>query len=511
MFENFRRSLKVKRNNKADGESTFKFKTIVAYLIFGAIILVFALFGITPERMGSDLGGNAAVVNGEAISVASFQRQLDMVERSTNLNLDQFPPAQRELFARELRRRTLEEMIMTESIFQKAKNLGLRVSDEEVRRTITSIPFFQEKERFQRQKYVGYLQAIGQSPAQFEREIRKELMAQKLQSLFVNSHRLSQEAKDGLQSLDQVSLSFRYATIQPQELIEKIKISEADVKEALATQEAEIKSEYDIRKIDYFTPERVKARHILVKVGDNQSREEAQKKLQQLRAELNVDNFSEMAKKHSDDPGSKDEGGELGFFERGRMVPAFEKVAFSLPPGEISEPVETDFGFHLILVDQKEAGGQKPFEEVKEDVARRYLARRAVSGRLADLKALLNDGKTQQALDVLKQLGVKWEEVKDINLGASSIPGISQPDDALRILASRRGQLGLVPELQDWGGETYIFDLTSWKSQAGSGSKGEAPQTPTNATERLAGDAFQKWVMSLNETMDIERNLRLLQ
>lgn len=507
MFENFRKLLRAKRN-KSGAEPTFKMKTIVAYLIFGAIILVFAFFGITPERMGSDLGGNAATVNGESISIASFQRQLNMVEQNAGFNLDQFPAAQRELFARELRRRTLEQMIMSESIFQKAQDLGLRVSDEEVRRAITSIPFFQDKGRFQRQRYSDYLMGTRQSPAQFEREVRKELMAQRVQNLFVNATQLSQEAKDGIRSLEQVNLSFRFASVRPQELVEQVKVSEAQVKEALATQEAEIKKEYEVRKIDYFTPERVKARHILVKVDDSQSREQAQAKLEELKGQLNVQNFAELAKKYSDDPGSKDKGGDLGSFERGRMVPAFEQAAFSLPPGQISEPVETDFGYHLILVDQKEQGGQKSFEEVKEDVARKHLARQAVANRLAELKDLLKDGKTSDAQRLLNQMGVKWEQVKSVTLSTDSIPGLSQPGDALRVLASRRGQLGLVPQIQEWNGESYIFDLTSWKSAPAKEGEGASAM---DASQRLAGSAFQEWVMSLGETMDVERNARLLQ
>lgn len=503
MFEKFRRSLKGKKNE----ESRFKFKTVVAYVIFGAIILVFALFGITPDRMGSDLGGNAAVVNGEAISIASFQRRLQMVEQNSGFNLDQFPPAQREFFARELKKRTLEEMIMREAIFQRAQKIGIRVADEEVGKTITSISFFHEKDRFQRQKYEAFLNGSGQSASQFEREIRKDLMLQKLQGLFWGSLDLGDENKEILESLDHVKIGFRYANLNLDKLMETKKISAGDIQQALSQSTDAVKADYEAHKIDYYQPERIKARHILIKIGEGQSREEAQKKVKELHGQITLENFSKMAEKFSDDPGSKSKGGDLGFFEKGKMVPAFEKTAFALPEGKISEPVETDFGFHVILVDKKELGGQKSFDDVKEDVAKKYLARQTVTSQLKDLKEALAVKDVKKASSLLRSMGVKWEEVKSITLNSDVVPGLPQGGRALQLLASRKGELGLVPEVKEWSGESLVFDLTSWSSDT---SKKKEDKNSERPGERLAGEAFQKWVMSLNDHISIERNARLI-
>ena len=279
MFEKFRKSLKSKPKNTDSG---LKVKTIVAYVIFGAIILVFALFGITPDRMGSEMGGNAAVVNGQSISVGNFRRRLDMVERSSGLNLDQFPPAQREMFQAELRRRTLEDLIMAEGIFQKANKLGMTVSDEEVRRTITSIEAFQQDGRFRRQSYENYLTGTGQSAAQFEREIRKELLTQKLRALFSLSHEVSKEIEDGMKSLSQVQLGFDYASFSPQDLREKVSISKAQVQEVLSKEDAALRADFEQRKFEFKTEEKVKARHILVRSED---------KVKEIQKDLNPNNF----------------------------------------------------------------------------------------------------------------------------------------------------------------------------------------------------------------------------
>src|SRR5690606_5372117 len=108
-------------------------------------------------------------------------------ERSTNLRLDQFPAAQREMFTKELRRRALEEMIAGETLYQSSKKLGVLVSDAEVRKLITTIPVFMENDRFQRQRYEMYLASTGQNPAQFEREVRKDLVNRRIQDLFLGS------------------------------------------------------------------------------------------------------------------------------------------------------------------------------------------------------------------------------------------------------------------------------------------------------------------------------------
>jgi len=503
MFEKFRKSLKSKPKNS---ESGIKLKSIVAYVIFGAIILVFALFGITPDRMGSDLGGNAAIVNGHSISVGNFRRRLDLVERSTNLNLDQFPPAQREMFAAELRRRTLEDLIMGEGLFQKAEKLGLKVSDEEVRRTITSIDAFKEEGQFKRQNYEGYLTSTGQDAASFEREIRKELMAQKLRNLFAFSHQISMETKDGLDSLNQVSLTFDFATFSPSNLREKISLSKAQVDEALAKDLGAIRANFEQRKFEFAEEEQVKARHILVRTDKDPSG--ADKKVEEIKSELTAKNFAEMAKKWSEDPGSKEKGGELGFFGKGRMDPDFENAAFSLPIGQISEPVKSQFGYHFILVEEKKEGGEPSFEEVKETVARQYVARRRVDEKLESLKSHLQSGDLNSARADLKALGVSWETAKDVKLGADQIPGLSQTAEAMKLLAARRGQLGLLPELMEWSGEYHLFDLKDWNSVAA--EKGQSQGSGDAYSERLASESFQKWAVSVRDDLKVERNTRLM-
>lgn len=134
----------------------------------------------------------------------------------------------------------------------------------------------------------------------------------------------------------------------------------------------EIETYYNGHKEEFTNLESVKARHILLKVPegvDEKAWEEAESKAKDIKKKLeNGKDFAELAKKYSDDPGTKNSGGDLGFFTKGRMVPEFESAAFSLKPGELSEPVKTNFGYHIIEVQEKKAASIKNLAEVQAQI-----------------------------------------------------------------------------------------------------------------------------------------------
>jgi peptidyl-prolyl cis-trans isomerase C len=134
----------------------------------------------------------------------------------------------------------------------------------------------------------------------------------------------------------------------------------------------EIETYYKGHEDEFTNPESVKARHILLKVpegADDKAWQEAGSKAEDIKKKLeNGEDFVELAKKYSDDPGSKNKGGDLGFFTKGRMVPEFESAAFSLKPGELSDPVKTKFGYHIIEVKEKKAASTKTLTEVQAQI-----------------------------------------------------------------------------------------------------------------------------------------------
>ncbi len=140
----------------------------------------------------------------------------------------------------------------------------------------------------------------------------------------------------------------------------------------VAVTDEDMESYYKANMDTFKQPEMVRARHILIKVDKSASEEEkakAKEKAEGILKRIKAgEDFAKLAKEYSDDPGSKANGGELGFFARGRMVEPFEEAAFALKPGEVSGVIQTDFGFHIIKVEEKKAAGVEPFEEAKEKV-----------------------------------------------------------------------------------------------------------------------------------------------
>ena len=171
------------------------------------------------------------------------------------------------------------------------------------------------------------------------------------------------EIKGQLEMITNNFLAFQYLQ---KEVISKIKVTEK-----------EAKAYYDKNPDLFKSPEQIKARHILIQVP-KEAPDEEKKKLKEKADEVLKkvkagEDFTKLAADFSDDPGTKSKGGELGFFSKGSMVPAFEQAAFALKPGEVSELVETDFGFHVIKVDEKKEAVSEPFETIKEKVTKQVL------------------------------------------------------------------------------------------------------------------------------------------
>ncbi len=149
--------------------------------------------------------------------------------------------------------------------------------------------------------------------------------------------------------------------------------------------DTEIKEYYNKHKSEFIQPEQVRARHILIKVpanADKKKWEEARKKALEIRAKiLKGESFSKLAKKYSDDPGSKARGGDLGYFRKGQMVPEFEKAAFSLKKGQISKPVKTTFGYHIIKLEDRKPSKQRSFKEVKQEIRQKLLRKKQIKLR----------------------------------------------------------------------------------------------------------------------------------
>jgi peptidyl-prolyl cis-trans isomerase C len=169
--------------------------------------------------------------------------------------------------------------------------------------------------------------------------------------------------------------------------------------------ENEIKAYYDSHPDEFKKPEMIRARHILVKVepsASQQDKEKAKVKANDILKKIKAgDNFEKLADDQSDDPGSKSKGGDLGFFSRGRMVKQFEDAAFSLKPGETSGIVETQFGYHIIKVEEKKDTSTEPFDAVKDKISQKLIQERAKTKVTEFLDKVMKDAKVETHPEVL--------------------------------------------------------------------------------------------------------------
>jgi peptidyl-prolyl cis-trans isomerase D len=482
-------------------------KNWVAYVVFGAIIIVFALWGISPDRYRGETGGVAAVVNDTTISLAEYRNRVELYEQNARAQFDRFPESQRASLQREMKRRALEELILSEVMYQAGKKRGLVASDGEVRDRILEIPFLKENGRFQKDRYRLWLQQMGMSTRDFERQMRKDIVNQKLQDLFVTAAAPAREELKRNRSLANQKVNVRYVEINKGDLAKAAFVGDADVARFLTSKKAEVEKYYKDNVVEYTNHDSVKARHILIKVDDKRPDAEASRLAARVRKEVTPENFSKLAAKFSDDPGSKNKGGDLGLFERGRMVPEFETAAFGMEAGQISEPVKSAFGYHIIYVEKKIAKETKSLASVQSEIARKLLVREKEGAIIAELKTKLS---SKSELDkVLSRADLKWVETGEFDLSSSTIPKLGESPQLISAILKRGRGGGLIGELlPSQGGGYLIAEVTSWK---------EAPDTnpDVEGLERMvayrkSADLMRTFSEDIQMKARIQRNSEII-
>jgi len=374
-------------------------------IILGAIVIVFVLWGVGSWT--SQRSGRVATVNGEMITAddyrVAYKRLIEQVRQNFGKNLND------ELIKTlQLDKQALNQLIDKILMRQAASELDLRVSDQELSRSIRSISAFQTTGVFDPRRYQGVLDRNDWTPEAFEISQRDALLMDKLNNLIAGSVKVSdQEAmewymwNDAMVNLDfflletdrysdvtvtaeeiqkyfesrkesyktEPALQVRYIKFEPKTWVSQVDISDEEIQEY-----------YDDHPNEFQNPKTVEARHILIEVdqdADTEKVAEAKKRiediLQKARAEQD---FAELAKQYSEGP-SKDKGGYLGTFKREAMVKPFADKAFTMKSGEISDPVRTRFGWHLIKVEKVNEATTTPLTGAKDDIRKKLADERA--------------------------------------------------------------------------------------------------------------------------------------
>lgn len=379
----------------------------IAWVIVGLLIIPFALWGINSYFEGGG-GGVVAEVNGSEITLRDYQRSLQQQrQRMRSMLGANYSP---ELLENpQMRRAVLDAMVENDLISQTVHEDGFRINDAILFSQLRQIGAFQHDGVFSPALYEQVLASQGMSKPFFESSLRSDIMQAQLltgfrQAAFITDYELQEAVRlqeqqrtariltipatvDRLQNREvsdeeistQYEMNAKRYEIPEQVSIEYIELSVARLAEGVTVEESEVETLYQERKESLVADEERLASHILIELpegADDAAVSAADQRLKEVQEKLAAgESFESLAKSYSDDPGSATMGGDLGFFPRGIMVPEFDEAVFNMTAGETSEPVRTQFGYHLIRLHEIQAQEMRSFEdasaELSEELKRR--------------------------------------------------------------------------------------------------------------------------------------------
>lgn len=497
-------------------------KSIIAMFIFGAICLVFVFFGMTPDHGGVMMGGAAARVNDSVISFADYRQAVQRMENQYRARLDGLPEAQRTMIEKSMKARALDELIMFELISERARDMGLRVADAEIREQILSLPYFQDGGRFSREKYDQILEANHLKSHFFEDKIRKEMLLNQMQRLFMSSMKAlpAEGEQSSLAKGSKLDLSF--VSFDRKSLAKKIPVSSSEVEAYLkdAGNKKAVEKYYQDNKASFSQPEEVQAAHILIKADaqNKGSADQALNKIKDIAKQVNPKNFAEVAKKQSQDEGSKDKGGDLGWFGHNRMVKEFEAAAFGLKKGQISEPIKSDFGYHLILLKDRRDASEKSFAQVEAEIARQFIGESRVDSVVKEFEVALKDKNADAIKKIIDQMGLKFQDTGATSVTEEFWPKLGEAGPILDAVFESGVILGFVPRLIQARGSYYVVSVKAIpQSGAVPATAAAAAATPAGAPPdsemlamRRANELFDSWYKSEQTKAHIVRSAQVV-
>jgi peptidyl-prolyl cis-trans isomerase D len=371
-------------------------------LVIAAFVASLFVFGAGGIGGGPETRDAVATVNGEPISTERYQRRYQVFLASyAQMLRDRFSPEMAERFG--LPQQVVEDLVQEALVVQRARREGLEVTDEELNAQVHAIKAFQEGARFSLKRYQEVLRRNGLTEAAFERDFRAQLTRQKLEQAVRAGVKVSDAEVEQAYAQRREEVRALWALVETAPLIGEITPTDAELEAYLkehAAQfreperrriesvafnpadfitpvpDAEVQKYYDEHAAEFETPHQVQVSHILVRVpetGGSEAEDRAREKTADIIKRIKAgEAFDKLARELSEDPGSADKGGDLGFVGKGEMVPQFEAAVFGLKKGEMTpEPVRTPFGYHAILARDIREGTRKPFKEVAAEIRAR--------------------------------------------------------------------------------------------------------------------------------------------
>jgi peptidyl-prolyl cis-trans isomerase D len=420
----------------------------ISYFILTFIFLIitasFLFSNFDNFSMGS--GQQVGSVDGTPITTREYSVALNRQVEFFNQMMGGSGLNQKQLEEMGIKQSVLNGLIQQKLILNTAEQMGIIVSLEEVKNEIKSMTYFKTNNQFDVNLYRNMLQGNGYTPTQFEELVGNDLKQKKVDELF-NNLIVSEGFVRDVTSFKSNQVTVQGVKISRQALAPLVSISEQEVTQYLAKPESKkaLETAYAENIAKYKKPEEVKARHILIKGDDAKGLE----RLKVIRAKVTQKNFGDIAKKETEDESARANGGDLGWFGAGKMVPEFDKVAFAMKKGEISEPVKSSFGYHLIYVEDKKAAETKSLESVQSELARMELQKTKAQDLDKLLKATAIDLESRLAQNDFASVEVLAKKVSGQLFSSVDVNQFDQkldsaelaPQEAEQIFKASRGSV----------------------------------------------------------------------
>jgi peptidyl-prolyl cis-trans isomerase D len=480
-------------------------RSIVAFVVFGMIVLVFVLSDLTGRNNGSSGMGSAAEVNGEIISIKDFQEEENRLgQYYAQLFGGQFDSEmQRSL----LRNEVMGTLVNRSLASQAAEKAGIYATDAEVRHTIMNdLPYFKRDGVFQTDAYKAILSANRMSPGEFEGKLRKDIKAQRTRELFDASMQVSELQRGLEKELRSSKMNLEYVGLSAAQFAKDAVVPAAEINQKLAdaTFKKRVQDYFDTNKNLYDTKASVRASHILIKIDAQQTEAQAQVKAEAALKRISKEDFGKVAAEISDDPGSKVKKGDLGYFSQGQIGPEFDLAAFALPVGQTSGLVKSNFGFHIIKVVDKKPAIKSTLESVQNEIAKKLIADEKYLTFVKSIETSLAAGKTDEVMNEVKAVGLSWKETGFFDLSSEAAPGMNSASAIKGALETNKAQ-PMLKRLVREGDTQFLVRLKDVKTE----NTELKAQDQEQIVKQKSTAAFASWVESFKKTARIETNSSL--
>ena len=465
-------------------------KGILVKVMVGLIAVVFVFWGVYAIR--EKPGSKIAYVNGDLITgleyEAKYREMLDALQKQYKEYWNDSL-----IKAFQIKQRALNSLIEKRLISQESSRIGLGVTNDEVANAIVAYPAFQVNGKFDEGRYRSLLRYNRMEPTDFESTIKLELLGQKIRhsikcffpltDMEIINYYSYQKEKVNIGFVPFNPMDFKGKTEVKQDekevyfkahkekyrIPEKIKIAylvlaPSDFLDKVTIAEKEISDFYELNQESFKNPKQIKARHILLKVSPDASESEEtetkEKALSLLKRLKDGEDFASLAKKYSQDPAAS-KGGDLGYSTKGQMVKPFEELAFSLKKGQIGGPVKTQFGWHIIRVDDIKDATVKTFSEVRNQIV--TTIKNDISKEIAHERALTLMDQMPYDIDLAAYAAQHGLTVKETDYfpKKGTIPGLGEDERLTKSIFSL--EKGETSEIIEHKNKFYIIQVVDNK------------------------------------------------